>query len=253
VSSGVQFNFEEVPMANGQVDGARGSIIPGAQLLRRDETFSQRTEVVLRDMILDGSIPSGERLNEVALANALGISRGPLREAIQRLAGERLITLISHRGAFVRTFEQREVEELYDLRCAHEMLAARLVCDRATAEQLDELGRFVADTKAVMRGADGRYPRDRDFHSRLVALADHRTLQRAAMETQAQIQLARSMSAKAPDRAKEALGEHADIVAALQARDADAASRLVADHLDHARRSALAALGFDQAEGEVTP
>lgn len=239
-------------MASGRDDSAAG-LVPGSKLLRRDETFSQRTEVVLRDMILDGSMPPGERLNEVALASALGISRGPLREAIQRLAGEGLVSIISHRGAFVRAFEQREVEELYDLRCAHEMLAARLVCSRATAEQLDELGSFVAETEVAMDGADGRYPRDRDFHSRLLDLADHRTLQRAAVETQAQISLARSMSAKVPVRAKEALGEHADIVAALKARDAGEASRLVSEHLDNARRSALAALGFDQAEGEVTP
>ena len=84
--------------------------------LTRDGTFSRRTEVVIRDMILDGTIPPGERLNEVALASALGISRGPLREAIQRLAGEGLLTVISHRGAFVRTFEAREIDELYDMR-----------------------------------------------------------------------------------------------------------------------------------------
>lgn len=239
-------------MTNGP-DATPAGSVPGTPLLRRDETFSQRTEVVLREMILEGRIPSGERLNEVALANALGISRGPLREAIQRVAGEGLITIVSHRGAFIRSFEQREVKELYDLRSAHEMLAVRLVCDRATDEQLDELSVFVSETEIVMADADGRYPRDRDFHSRIVALADHQTLQRAAMKTQAEISLARSMSGKAPVRAKEALTEHAAIVSALQARDTEEASRLVSEHLDNARRSALAALGFDQPEGEVTP
>lgn len=216
--------------------------------LTRDGTFSQRTEAVVRDMILDGSIPPGERLNEVALASALGISRGPLREAIQRLAGEGLLTVVSHRGAFVRTFERREVDELYDLRTAYEMHAARLACERASDEQLEQLDEFLAATGDAM--SDGRYPVDRDFHVRLLALADSAALQRAAKETQAQISLARSISASQPVRAKEALGEHVDIVSALQSRSADDAARLVREHLDHARRSAMAALGFTDASGK---
>jgi DNA-binding GntR family transcriptional regulator len=69
-------------------------------------------------------------------------------------------------------------------------------------------------------------------------------LERAAAEAQAQISLARSISASLPVRAKEALDEHADIVAALQSRSADEAAHLVHEHLDHARRSAMTALGF---------
>ena len=214
--------------------------------LTRDGTFSRRTESLIREMILDGSIAPGERLNEVALASALGISRGPLREAIQRLAGEGLLTMITHRGAFVRTLEPREIEELYDLRCAYEMYACRLVCERATDEELADLDAFVLETAELMStDADGRYPADRDFHRRLLTLAGNAMLERAALETQAQISLARTMSAKAPVRAKAALGEHADVVAALQSRSADQAVLLIREHLDHARRSALAALGYD--------
>ncbi|AWB93842.1 GntR family transcriptional regulator [Aeromicrobium chenweiae] len=214
--------------------------------LSRDATFSHRTETLIREMILSGTVAPGERLNEVALASSLGISRGPLREAIQHLAGEGLLTMVSHRGAFVRTFEPRELDELYDMRSAFEMYAARLVCRRATDEQIAELDAFVSETAEAMSSeADGRYPADRDFHRRLLGLSGNATLERAALETQAQIVLARSMSAKAPVRAKEALGEHADIVAALQSRSPDEAARLVNEHLDRARRSALAALGFD--------
>jgi DNA-binding GntR family transcriptional regulator len=216
--------------------------------LTRDSTFSQRTEAVLREMILDGSIPPGERLNEVALASALGISRGPLREAIQRLAGEGLLTIISHRGAYVRTFEKREVDELYELRTAYEMHAARLVCERASNADLAQLDVFLADTGDAM--IDGRYPADRDFHRRLLSLADSGALERAANDIQAQICLARTISASRPVRAKEAFDEHVDIASALQARSADDAARLVREHLDHARRSAMLALGFTEDLGK---
>lgn len=216
--------------------------------LTRDSTFSHRTEAVLREMILDGSISPGNRLNEVALASALGISRGPLREAIQRLVGEGLLTIISHRGAFVRTFEKREVDELYELRTAYEMHAARLVCERASDEQLDQFRLFLADTGEAM--FEGRYPVDRDFHGRLLSLAQSAALERAAKETQAQILLARTISASRPVRAKEAFDEHADIVSALQSRSGDEAARLVREHLDHARRSAMFALGFTEDVGK---
>lgn len=219
--------------------------------LSRDGTFSRRTESVIREMILDGSIPPGDRLNEVALAARLGISRGPLREAIQHLAGEGLLTIVSHRGSFVRTFEQREIEELYDLRTAYESYAARLVCERATDEDLEQIGEFVVETgEAMSIEGDGRYPADRDFHRRLLSLTRSDALARASSGTQAQIALARSMSAKEAVRAKAALDEHNDIVAALQARSADDAERLVREHLDQARRSAMTALGFTESPRE---
>ena len=97
----------------------------GSRALARDATFSQQTEVALREMILAGEIAPGERINEVALAGELGISRGPLREAIQRLVSGGLLTVISHRGAFVRTFTPGEIVDLYGLRSALELHAVR--------------------------------------------------------------------------------------------------------------------------------
>ncbi len=214
--------------------------------LSRDGTFSHRTETVLREMILDGSIPAGERLNEVALAGALGISRGPLREAVQRLAGEGLLTVVSHRGAFVRTFKRREVEELYDLRSALEMYVVRLVCERATDDQVDELTGMVEDAAAALStDPDAAYPPGHDLHSRLLALADHPTIERTLVETQRQISLARSMSAKGPARARQAQEEHQELVAAIAVRDGDRAASLMRVHLREARRSAVSALGLE--------
>jgi DNA-binding GntR family transcriptional regulator len=214
-------------------------------VLSRDGTFSRQTETVLREMILHGTLQPGERLNEVALAQALGISRGPLREAIQRLTGEGLLTVVSHRGSFVRTFERREVEELYDLRTALEMYVVRLVCTRATDEELAELAAMVRDAETAIGQEPGAaYPADRDLHSRLVEIAGNQVLARAAVEVQRQIMLARRMSARAPVRARQALGEHTDLVEAVIRRDEDEAARQMRRHLDEARRSALEALGL---------
>ena len=214
-------------------------------LSREDATFSRRTETVLRDMVLNGTLQPGERLNEVALAQALGISRGPLREAIQRLSGEGLLRLVSHRGAFVRTFERREVEELYDLRTALEMYVVRLVCQRATDEQIEDLAGMLRETGAALeQDPSAAYPTDRDLHQRLIEIADNQALARAAVEVQRQLMLARRRSAQGPERARQALGEHDDLLAAIIRRDEDQAALEMRRHLGQARLSALAALGL---------
>lgn len=223
----------------------------GSKRLTRDSTFSQRTESVLRDMILDGSIQPGERLNEVALAASLGISRGPLREAIQRLASEGLLTVISHRGVFVRTFQRAEMVELYELRAALELHAVRLVCQRASDVDLMDLAALVGETESRIGKTIGHaYPHELDFHLRLVMLANNQALLSAALESQRQISLARSMSAQRPMRARAAVVEHSDLVEALQARDQDRATRLMEQHIQHSMESALSVLGLPSEDEE---
>ncbi len=217
--------------------------------LSRDGTFAQRTEAIVREMILSGSMRSGERLNEVALAQSLGISRGPLREAIQRLVAQGLLRVVSHRGTFVRTFERREVEELYDLRTALEMYVVRLVCARASDEDIEALYSLVGEAEAtISSGQDAGYPSDPDLHSRLVELSGNAVVAKAMTDVQRQIALARWASATNPARAREALLEHQDLLVAIVARDEDAAALMMRRHLGEARRSALEALGFDSQE-----
>lgn len=218
---------------------------PTSQALTRNATFSARTETVLRQMILEGQLAPGVRINEVALASSLGISRGPLREAVQRLASEGLLQVVSHRGAYVRTFDRDQIVELYEVRAALELHAVRLVCQRASDEDLDELGELLDETESRMHAVKGHaYPQELDFHRRLVQLADNQVLLAAAVENQHQISLARSMSAKRPLRARAAVVEHHELVDAMRARDAHAATDLMDVHVAHSRDGALVALGL---------
>jgi len=213
--------------------------------LARENTFANRTEEVLREMILDGSIAPGERLNEVALAASLGISRGPLREAIQRLTSEGLLTVITHRGAFVRTFSRAEVVELYELRAALELHAVRLACRRACEEDIQDLAALLDETQERISETGNRaYPSELDFHLRVVMLAGNPALLNRALETQRQLSLARSISAKRPLRARAAVVEHAQLVDALKQRDCDLATGLMEEHLQHSMNSALEALNL---------
>ncbi|WP_244929219.1 GntR family transcriptional regulator [Nocardioides sp. W7] len=214
------------------------------QLLRA-ETLGHQAEAVLRNMILRGDIPAGSRLNEVALSAKLGVSRGPLREAVQRLRGEGLVTVVTHRGAFVRTFEAGEIVDLYELRAALELHAIRLACQRVPDAELAELDDLLDETEEVMRTEGGQsYPESMDFHMCLVSLVGNQALLDRALETKNKLSLARSMSARQPVRAQHAISEHQQIVDSLKKRDLHAATDLMQSHLDAARESALKALGL---------
>lgn len=212
--------------------------------LMRDETLGRQAEAVLRAMILGGEIAPGERLNELALSADLGVSRGPLREAVQRLRGEGLLTVVSHRGAYVRTFEADEIDDLYGVRAALELHAIRILCRRESTEWVGELDAMLHETAAELQVDGAQYPQQKDFHLRLVSLAGSPALLERAVETHHQLSLARTISARSPQRARTAIGEHRDIVEALKTRDAATAMDVMEEHLEHARQSARDALGI---------
>lgn len=218
---------------------------PRSERIVRQATYSHQTEGLVRDMILNGSLAPGERINEVALATELGISRGPLREALQRLAGSGLVNVIGRRGAFIREFDRDELVDLYELRTAMEAHAARLACHRTEAVDLDDLQELLDQTRIRIANTKSRaYPGDLDFHSRLVGLARNPAVTRTWVETQQKITLARVRSAQQPIRARAALVEHTNLVQAIRARDEERAARLVMEHLEHSMQSALRALNL---------
>ncbi|MEU1981871.1 GntR family transcriptional regulator [Nocardia sp. NPDC019395] len=222
--------------------------------LGRVATFAGRSLEVLRDMVLDGTLAPGERLNEVHLSQALGISRGPLREAIQRLASEGLVEAVTHRGAYVRSFSSNELTDFYELRIALETHAVRLAARHTPQERIDELSQLLDDTESSM-GADtnAAYPADQDFHARVVRLAAKPPLLDALTEVGRKIQLARARSAHQPRRARTALDEHRAIVAALSSRDDEQAARLIEAHLVSSLNNALAVLRTDEPADGVKP
>lgn len=214
--------------------------------LERD-TFVARTEAVLRDMILEGQIRPGERINEVTLASTLGISRGPLREAVQRLGGQGLLVSLPHRGAFVRTFTRREIVELYEMRAAIELQAVRILTraeDTAAVERLVTATRTAREVLA--QDPTAPFPADLDFHHQLVTSTANTMLMTTAAGIQMQISLARSVSARQPARARAASSEHEEVVDAIVARDTAGACDLMERHIMHSMHNALAALGVEE-------
>ncbi|TQM45324.1 GntR family transcriptional regulator [Pseudonocardia cypriaca] len=143
----------------------------------------------IRQMITTGVLPQGEHLREAELAAALGMSRGPVREALVELAREGLVVLRRHRGAQVITLTTEDAEEVYTLRRALERLAVERACGRLTADHLAELDAILDRMQQLDAGYSPALAVELDlaFHDVLVHAAEHSRLERSWQQIRSQI------------------------------------------------------------------
>jgi DNA-binding GntR family transcriptional regulator len=187
---------------------------------------------LIKDVILKGGYEPNQRLNEVELSNSFGISRSPIREAIQRLANDGLVKLLPRRGAFVSNFSSKEVEEILELRECLEVMAVRLAVERADQSQYSKLLELLNETGDVIeRNRYTFYPWDSDFHLKIAECAKNEKLQDNIYKVNAQILLIRYRSGSKSGRAKEALNEHTEIYKALYERNREKSEQLMMRHL----------------------
>jgi len=199
---------------------------------RSNLTLADKVEARVREQIVQGERPTGSRLNEVEIASDLGVSRGPVREALQRLAHVGLVTLESHRGAFVRSLDLDEVRELFELRIALECEAAELAAQRIDQAGLDELAQLHAHSTSEVRQGPTPVVFDRlDIHHLIVRQAGNGRLAQAVSQVNVELRLARSRSGATGHRAQEAVDEHRDLITFLSSRDAEGARIAMKSHL----------------------
>jgi len=156
--------------------------VSGVTSLQQDdtETLSEHVFRRIQAAIVKGEIAPGSKISEPELARVYGISRGPLREAIHRLEGQKLLVRIPHVGARVVSLSHAELIELYEIRESLEGMACRLAAERMSAAEIDELRR-VLDTHeqdAAFKAGVGYYQQegDFDFHYRIIQGSGNRTL-----------------------------------------------------------------------------
>ncbi len=202
-----------------------------------DEAFER-----IANAIVVGEIEPGERILEASLARQLGISRGVLREAMQRLEGLKLVSRTSNIGVRVVGLSKEDLFELYTMREALEGMAARLAATNITDDEIMALKALLGrhgQSKDLQQG-DGYYQyfADEDFHVFLVRASRNSRLERLLCnELFFQLRLYRYRSGSRPGRAKEAYAEHQAVVDAIAARDPDRAEAAIRKHLRHAREN----------------
>jgi DNA-binding GntR family transcriptional regulator len=183
--------------------------------------------------IVANELPFGSKLTEDELAKELGISRTPIREALNRLAQEGIVTVSPGRGAFVATLSFDDMVQLLEIREALEGMAARLASNRITKETLEKL-RQRLETEA-RKQADNAYrgylDADREFHESVVSACGNHHLLQLMKSLRDRIQMIRSRSVLLPGRARKSFQEHAEIIDALSARAPDLAEDRIRTHI----------------------
>jgi DNA-binding GntR family transcriptional regulator len=194
-------------------------------------SLASRGAGALRDMILNGVLRPGERLNEVELSTALGISRAPLREAIRDLASQGLLVIVTHKGAFVPSYTADDLRDIYEVRIAVETHAVRLVAKRHSPADIAALYDLLDRTEVeVRRSGSPAYPSSLDFHGRVVELTGNQHLLEINTSVGRKLHIARARSGRRPERAQEALVEHREIVNRMES-EPEAAAMLMMRHL----------------------
>ncbi|SMX41605.1 GntR family transcriptional regulator [Maliponia aquimaris] len=200
-----------------------------------ESSLPDKIATQLRRDILRGVLPPGTPVKERDHAAGLGVSRTPLREAIRILAKEGLVQLRPARSPIVARPSFEEVAYNIEVMSALEVLSARLACERASDEQIDEIATVAERMEREYDALDmlDVFELDMGFHRAIAAAAGNPVLAEMHQALLARLWRARYLSASRKRSRDRVLNQHAQIVAALRARDAVAVAAQVQAHLDH--------------------
>lgn len=199
----------------------------------------------LRDLIVQGELAPETKLNERVLAERLGTSRTPLREAIKFLASEGLVELLPHRGAVVAPLKPEKMREVFVVLGALEALAGDLACRNASeADIADIRGLHYHMLAHHARGELAQYFRyNQQIHHRIIDCAGNATLAQAWRAMNAHVKRARYLANLSRERWDKAVKEHEDMIEALTRRDGTRLQALLRDHLANKLVMVMEALG----------
>ncbi len=204
-----------------------------------DDVFDQ-----LRTAIVKGDLPPGSKINEPQLATQYGISRGPLREAIRRLEGCKLVEIKPNAGAKVVSLDVAQVSEIYEIRESLEGLACKLAAANSLPDDCQKLRDLLTRHEEQIESADWRlyYQKegDLDFHYLVVQLSgNQRLFDLLCGELYHLLRLCRVQTSAQPSRPEQAFKEHHQIVDAIEKQDAELAEMLMRRHISSARKTLL--------------
>jgi DNA-binding GntR family transcriptional regulator len=234
------------------------------------DTLRRRAYDSLRDSLIRGELPPGSRVSELRTAKDLGISRGPVREAVSQLASEGLIDQVPGLGAFVKVPDAREMADLYDFRDALESFAAAIASTRVSRDQLDRLTSCQVETKAILRHLVDTKSRDLDessaaqwfaidarFHGAILSAAQNPWIGRHASDLHFLRRIwCRRLDPQefdVPGILVHSYHDHARILRALRKGDSDAARSAMSTHIQFTKRNYVAQVERFGATGRVWP
>ncbi|HIY00205.1 GntR family transcriptional regulator [Faecalicatena contorta] len=196
----------------------------------RDVVFN-----TLRQAILRGELKPGERLMEIQLANKLGVSRTPIREAIRKLELEGLVLMIPRKGAEVAEITEKSLRDVLEVRRALEELAVELVCEKITDEQIQDLKDAAEEFKESLKDGDITRIAEADvkFHDVIYMATDNQKLIQLLNNLREQMYRYRVEYLKRSDFHQQLIDEHEEIIETIESGQKDRAVQVVCQHVDN--------------------
>lgn len=216
-------------MSSRQISRTATEIFPGAEsgLSRAQQVYR-----AVKDLIRDRSFPPGHRLKEAELADRLGVSRTPVREALSRLMADGLLVLHPMRGFAVAELDRQQVLELYALREFIEGAAARFAAQHASLPEIQTLRAMIEGGRKIsVRDVGAHYHLNKRFHSAIGEASHNRYLQEALSRLADSLDLISKTTFQLKGRVGDVEVEHLAILDAIEARDADRAEAAARDHV----------------------
>lgn len=193
----------------------------------------------IRRAIQEGRLQPGDRLREIELARQIGLSRTPIREALGRLQAEGLVVHDAARGVVVAELDYSMVTELYYMREVLEGAAARLAAQHASEVEISILDELCQQYEAALGDELALTACNRRFHETLYRCSHNRYLLNMVTVLHDALSLLGSTTLGSPERAAETLREHRDVLAAIRARDPDAAEHALRLHIRTAQKARM--------------
>jgi DNA-binding GntR family transcriptional regulator len=211
-------------------------VIKGPPREDRGTTLAERAYDYVRGEILRGRLPVGSVVAEGTVADELGISKTPVRQALQSLRRDGLLELGPRRQLTVRGFSGEHRREILDVRIALESLSVRRACETMTIEQIDYLRLLLIQQKRAVdaRDEDGFIELDEQFHLHIAAAAGLPIVERFLSQLRGFVRVMRLGTTRPPGHLQEVWAEHEAIVDMLEARRPGQAARALRGHLEHA-------------------
>lgn len=210
-----------------------------ADLSLSPRALYQDVAELLRQRIFNRELAPGSWIDELRLAEEYGISRTPLREALKVLATEGLVTMKVRRGAYVTEVSDTDLADVYHLLALLESDAAAVVARKASDAQLKELQGLHNELEKAVTQRERFFEINEAFHMRLLEIANNRWRDQMVADLRKVMKLNRHNSLLKSGRLEESLAEHRALMAALAARDGDAAAQRMREHF----RNGLEAAG----------
>ena len=200
----------------------------------RDVVFN-----TLRQAILRGELKPGERLMEIQLANKLGVSRTPIREAIRKLELEGLVLMIPRRGAEVAEITEKSLRDVLEVRDALEVLSVDLACDRISSDDIQKLKEAAKEFEAALQGGDVTEYAEADvkFHDIIYLATENQRLIQLLYNLREQMYRYRVEYLKRKEMHPILLAEHEYIIECIEKKDKEAAKLAISTHIENQART----------------